>query len=44
MFRGAIVGRQNYLPSVHRKRFIAPPGDRNKSTNRATSSMPLRNF
>jgi len=43
MFRGAIVGRCSDLPSVHRERFIAPPGDRNKTTNCATSVMPLRN-
>jgi hypothetical protein len=44
MFCGAIVGRCSDLPSMHRERFIAPPGDRNKTTNRATSVMPLRNF
>jgi hypothetical protein len=44
MFRGAIVGRYSGLPSMHRKRFIAPPGDSNKTTNRITSFMTLRNF
>jgi hypothetical protein len=29
---------------MHRERFIAPLGDRNKTTNRAASVMPLRNF